>query len=79
MRVKYKIFKNLILGTFFLAIICITLGAVNLFTANASEKSTRLIPKTNAEYVDGLTSPIATATDGSNFFIIKFVNYSFFA
>ena len=71
MRVKYRIFKNLILGTFFLAIICITLGTVNLFTANASEKSTRLIPKTNAEYVDGLTSPIATATDGSNFFIIK--------
>lgn len=71
MRVKYKIFKNLILGTFFLATICITLGMVNLFTANASENSTRLIPKTNAEYVDGLTSPIATATDGSNFFIIK--------
>lgn len=71
MRVKYKIFKNLILSTAFLAIICITLGTVNLFTANASEKSTRLIPKTNAEYVDGLTRPSATATDGSNFFIIK--------
>ena len=55
----------------FLAVICITLGTVNLFTANASEKSTMLIPKTNAEYVDGLESPIATATDGSNFFIIE--------
>lgn len=71
MRVKYRIFKNLILFTMFLAVICITLGTVNLFTANASEKSTMLIPKTNAEYVDGLNSPIATATDGSNFFIIK--------
>ena len=72
MKIKYDIFKNLIISLTLSAIAFIVFATTGLFNARASSsENTKLIPKTSAEYFDDLVSPIATATDGENFFIIK--------
>ena len=71
MKLRYNLFKNLIIVTSLVSMIFLLLGIGGVYNAKASSDANQLIPKTNAEYVEGLTSPIATATDGENFFIIK--------
>lgn len=66
-------FKNKII----LVLCLLALLFVSLFTLTANfsyakvKEDEKLLPSSNAEYLDGLLSPIACATDGENYAIIK--------